>query len=88
MEGGSELNPIEVAIGAALGGDDIGSEVGPIEEPPGMEDGGEVEDREVIGRGKRGWLGRWDVGGRSVSLSGHHLCKKTLTGAVEGRWWW
>ena len=76
MEGGSELDPIEVAVGAALGGDDIGSEVGPIEEPPGTEDGGKIEDREVIGRGIRRWLGRWDVGGRSASLSGHHCAKK------------
>ena len=53
MEGGSKLDPIDVAIGAALGGDDIGSEVGPIEEPLGTEDGGEVKDGEVISRGKR-----------------------------------
>ena len=35
MEGGSELNPINVAIGATLGGDNVGGEVGPIKEPPG-----------------------------------------------------
>ena len=44
VEGGSELDPIDVAGRAALGGDDVGGEVGPIEEPPGTEDGGEVED--------------------------------------------
>ena len=52
MEGGSELDPIDVAVMAALGGDNIGGEVGPIEEPPGIKDGGEVEDQEVIGGGK------------------------------------
>ena len=64
MEGGSELDPIDVAVGAALGGDDVGGEVGPIEEPPGTKDGGEVEDREVIGGGKGGRRG--DVGGWST----------------------
>ena len=54
MEGGSELNPIDVTVGAALGGDDVGGEVGPIKEPLGTKDGGEVEDREVIGRRKGG----------------------------------
>ena len=88
VEGGSKLDPINVAVGAALGGDNVGSEVGPIEEPLETEDSGKVEDREVISGGKRRWLGRWDVGGRSASLSGHHCAKKTLTGAVEGRWWW
>ena len=44
MERGSELDPIEVAVRAALGRDDVGGEVGPIEEPPGTEDGGKVED--------------------------------------------
>ena len=44
MEGGSELDPIDVAVGAALGGDNIGGEVGPIEEPPGTKNGGEVKD--------------------------------------------
>ena len=88
MEGGSELDPIKVAVGAALGGDDIGSEVGPVEEPPRTEDGGKVEDREVISGGIRRWLRRWDVGGRGASLSGHHYAKKSLTGAVEERWWW
>ena len=54
MEGGSELDPIDVAVGAALGGDDVGGEVGPTEEPLGTKDGDEVEDREVISRGKGG----------------------------------
>ena len=45
MEGGSKLDPIDVAVGAALGGDDVGGKVGPIKEPPGMKDGSEVEDR-------------------------------------------
>ena len=76
MEGGSKLDPIEVAVGTALGGDDIGSEVGLIEEPPGTEDCSKVKDREVIGGGIRRWLGRWDVGGRSASWSGHHYAKK------------
>ena len=58
MERGSELNPIDVAVGAALGGDDVGGEVGPIKEPPGTKDGSEVEDQEVIGRGKRGAMQR------------------------------
>ena len=53
MERGSELDPIEVAVRAALGGGNIGGEVGPIKEPPSMKDGSEVEDREVIGRGER-----------------------------------
>ena len=44
MERGSELDPIDVAVGAVLGGDDVGGEVGPIEEPPGTKDGSEVED--------------------------------------------
>ena len=75
MEGGSELDPIDVAVGAALGGDDVGSEVGPIKEPPGTEDSGEVEDREVISGGKRRWLGCWNGGGGRTSLSGHHYAK-------------
>ena len=51
MEGGSELNPIDVAIGAALGRDNVWGEVGPIKEPLRTKDGGEIEDRKVIGRG-------------------------------------
>ena len=44
VERGSELDPIDVAIGATLGGDDIGGEVGPIKEPLGTKDGSEVKD--------------------------------------------
>ena len=44
VEWGSELDPIDVTAGAMLGGDDVGGEVRPIEEPPGVKDGGEVED--------------------------------------------
>ena len=44
MERGSELNPIDVAVGATLGRDDVGGKVGPIEEPLGTKNGGEVED--------------------------------------------
>ena len=44
MERGSELDPINVTVGAALGGDNVGGEVGPIEEPPSTKDGSEVED--------------------------------------------
>ena len=76
MERGSELDPINVTAGAALGGDDVGSEVGPIEEPPCAKNGGEVEDRKVIGRQEGGRRG--DVGGWSTSLSSHHY--------VEERW--
>ena len=53
MERGSELNPINVAAGAALSGDNVGGKVGPIEEPLGTKDCSEVKDREVIGRGIR-----------------------------------
>ena len=70
VEGGSELDPIDVAVGAALGGGDVGGEVGLIQEPPGTKDGGEVKDREVIGGGKGGRRG--NVGGWSTSGSGHH----------------
>ena len=53
MERGSELDPINVAVGTALGRDDVGGKVGPIKEPPRMKDGNKIEDREVIGRGER-----------------------------------
>ena len=73
MEGGSELDPIDVAVGAVLGGDDVGGEVGPIEEPPGTKDGGEVKDREVISRGKGGR--QRGAGGWSTNGAGHHCAK-------------
>ena len=76
VERGSELDPIDVTVGAMLGRDDIGSKVGPIEEPLGMEDGNEVKDREVIGGCERRCLGRWDIRGGSTSWSGHHYVKK------------
>ena len=53
MERGSKLDPIDIAVGAALGGDNVGGEVGPIEKPPGTKDGGKIEDRKVIG-GRKG----------------------------------
>ena len=65
MERGSELDPINVAVGAVLGRDDVGGEVGPTEEPPGTKDGGEVENQEVVGRGKGGQqrnIGGWRTG--------------------------
>ena len=65
MEGGSELDPIDVAVGTVLGGGDVGGEVGPIEEPLGMKNGGEVEDRKVVGRrkgGRQGNVGGWSTG--------------------------
>ena len=74
VEGGSELDPIDVAVGATLGGGNIGGEVGPIEEPPGTEDGGKVEDREVIGRGKGRQQG--DAGGWSMNGAGHHCANE------------
>ena len=74
MERGSELDPVDVAVRAALGGDDVGGEVGPIEEPPGTKDGGEVEDREVVGRGIRRRQG--NIGGWNMSGAGHHCAKK------------
>ena len=74
MEGGSELDPIDVAVGAALSGDDVGEEVGPIEEPPGTKDGGEVEDREVIGGGKG--RRRGNIRGWSTSLASHHCARE------------
>ena len=49
MERGSELDPINVAVGAVLGGGNIGSKVGPIEEPLGAKNGSEVKDQKVIG---------------------------------------
>ena len=70
VERGSELDPIDVTVGTALGGGDVRGEVGPIEEPPGTKDGGEVEDREVIGGGKGGRRG--GVGGWRTSGSSHH----------------
>ena len=44
MERGSKLNPINVAVGATLGRDNIRGEVGLVKEPPGTKDGSEVED--------------------------------------------
>ena len=44
MEGGSKLDTIDVAVGAALGEDNIGGKVGPIKEPLGVKNGGEVKD--------------------------------------------
>ena len=74
VEGGSELDPIKVAVGAALGRDDTGGEVGPIKEPPGTKDGGEIKDRKVIGRdeGRR----QGDIGGWRMSRASHHYVKK------------
>ena len=74
MERGSELDPVNVAVGATLGRDDIRGEVGPIEEPPGMKNGGEVEDQEVIGGGKGRQRG--NVRGWSTNRAGHHCAKK------------
>ena len=73
MERGSELNPINVAVGAMLGGGDVGGKVGPIKEPPGMKNGGEIEDyeiedQEVIGDSKGGQQG--DIRGWSTSRAG------------------
>ena len=74
MERGSELDPINVAVGAALGRDNVGGEVGPVEEPPGMKNGSEVEDRKVIGRGKGGR--RRDDGDWSTNGAGHHCANE------------
>ena len=74
MEGGSKLDPIDVAVGAALGGDDVGGKVGPIKEPLGTKDGGEVKDRKVIGRGKERQRG--DAGDWSTNGAGHHCANE------------
>ena len=44
MERESKLDPINVAIGTMLGGDNIGGKVGPIKKLPSMKNGSEVED--------------------------------------------
>ena len=49
VEGGSELDLIDVAGRAVLGGDDVGGEVGPIKEPLSAKNSGEVKDGKVIG---------------------------------------
>ena len=76
VERGSKLDPIDIAVGAALGGDDVGGEVGPIKEPPGTKDGGKIEDQKVIG-GRKGRR-QEDVRGWSTSWASHHCARNPM----------